>query len=139
MLSGTAVPMLKRDIVDGHAFYYHNVSTRALKDVVQVYYQFRNEEKAGLGAPMPAGVVRVYQADSKGGVHFVGEYRINHTPKDETIKLKIGNAFEVICERNQTDFKKLGPGSHEVEYEITLRNHKTTPVSVEVNEPERPS
>ena len=137
MLSGTAVPMLKRYIVDGHAFYYHNVQHPGapLKDVVQVYYQFRNEEKAGLGAPMPAGVVRVYQADSKGGVHFVGEDRINHTPKDETIKLKIGNAFDVISERNQTDFKKLAPGSHEVEYEITLRNHKTTPVSVEVNEP----
>jgi hypothetical protein len=137
MLSGTGVPMLKRYIVDGQAFYYHNFQHPGapLKDVVQVYYQFRNDEKAGLGAPMPAGVVRVYQADSNGGVQFVGEDRINHTPKDETIKLKIGNAFDVICERNQRDFKKLGPGSHEVEYEITLRNHKTTPVSVEVNEP----
>ena len=77
-----------------------------VKDVVQVYYQFRNEEKAGLGMPMPSGVVRVYQADSKGGVQFVGEDRINHTPKDETLKLKIGNAFDVICERNQTDFRK---------------------------------
>ena len=51
-----------------------------IKDVVQVYYQFKNEEKAGLGMPMPAGTVRVYQADSKGGVQFVGEDRISHTP-----------------------------------------------------------
>ena len=137
MLAGTGVPMLKRYVVDGQAFYYHNFQHPGspLKDVVQVYYQFRNEEKAGLGAPMPAGVVRVYQADSKGGIQFVGEDSISHTPKDETIKLKIGNAFDVVCERNQIDFKKISSSSHEVEYEITLRNHKNVPVSVEVNEP----
>jgi hypothetical protein len=137
MLSGTGVPMLKRYVVDGQAFYYHNARHPGapIKDVVQVYYQFRNEEKAGLGMPMPSGVVRVYQADSKGGVQFVGEDRINHTAKDETLKLKIGNAFDVICERNQTDFRKISSTTHEVEYEITLRNHKATPVTVEVNEP----
>jgi hypothetical protein len=137
MLSGTGVPMLKRYVVEGQAFYYHNARHPGspLKDVVQVYYQFRNEAKGGLGVPMPAGVIRVYQADSKGGVQFVGEDRIGHTPKDETVNIKIGNAFDVVCERNQTDFRKIGPGTHEVEYEITLRNHKATPVSVEVNEP----
>ena len=56
---------------------------------------------------MPAGVVRVYQADSKGGMQFVGEDRIAHTPKDETLNLKIGNAFDVVCERKQTDFQKI--------------------------------
>jgi hypothetical protein len=68
-------------------------------------------------------------------VQFVGEDRIGHTPKDETLNLKIGNAFDVVCERNQIDFRKVGPSTHEVEYEITLRNHKSVPVSVEVNEP----
>jgi hypothetical protein len=137
MLSGTGVPMMKRFIVDGQQFYYHNRHHPGspLKDVVQVYYQFRNEQKTGLGVPMPAGVVRVYQADSKGGVQFVGEDRINHTPKDETLKIKIGNAFDVVCERNQTDFQKIGGTTHEVEFEITLRNHKTAPITVEVNEP----
>ena len=137
MLSGTAIPMLKRYVVDGEAFYYHNAQHPGapLKDVVQVYYQFRNDDKAGLGLPMPSGVVRVYQADSKGGVQFVGEDHINHTPKDETLKLKIGNAFDVICERNQTDFRKISSNTYEVEYEVTLRNHKTMPVTVEVNEP----
>ena len=84
---------------------------RPIKDVVQVYYQFKNEEKTGLGMPMPAGTVRVYQADSKGGVQFVGEDRINHTPKDETLNLKIGNAFDVVAERNQVDFQKIA-GQH---------------------------
>ena len=84
---------------------------------------------------MPAGVVRVYQADSKGGVHFVGEDRIDHTPKDETLDLQIGTAFDVVCERKQVDFEKIAEHVYEVEFEVTLRNHKATPINVEVNEP----
>jgi hypothetical protein len=137
MLGGTGVPVVKRFIVDGKDFYYRNVQHPGapIKDVVQVYYQFKNDEKHGLGVPMPAGTVRVYQADSKGGVHFAGEDRIGHTPKDETLKLKIGNAFDVVCERNQTDFRKIAPNVYELEYEIVLRNHKAIPIIVEVNEP----
>jgi hypothetical protein len=137
MLGATAFPVQKRYVVDGQAFYYRNAQHPGapIKDVVQVYYQFKNEEKAGLGMPMPAGTVRVYQSDSKGGVQFVGEDRIDHTPKDETLNLKIGNAFDVVCERKQTDFQKIASNVYDVEYEITLRNHKTTPVAVEVNEP----
>ena len=97
-----------------------------IKDSVQVFYQFKNEEKAGLGMPMPAGVLRVYQQDSKGGVQFVGEDRIMHTPKDETLNVKIGNAFDVVCERKQIDFQKIATNVYEFEYEITLRNHKAT-------------
>jgi hypothetical protein len=137
MLAGSDVPVQKRYVVDGQSFYYRNAHHPGspLKDAVHVYYQFKNDRASALGMPMPAGVVRVYQADSKGGLHFVGEDRINHTPKDETLKLKIGTAFDVVCERKQTDFRKIGVSTYESEYEITLRNHKTTPVSVEVNEP----
>jgi hypothetical protein len=137
MLSGTGFPIRKRYIVDGQAFYYHNFQSAGspIRDTVQVYYQFKNEEHGGLGLPMPAGVVRVYQSDSKGGVQFVGEDHIQHTPKDEELKLKIGNAFDVTCERNQTDFQKISPNVYEFEYEIKLRNHKSTPIVVEVNEP----
>ncbi len=137
MLAGTGVPVQKRYVVDGQEFYYRNVQHPGapIKDVVQVFYQFKNEEKAGLGMPMPAGVVRVYQADSKGGVQFAGEDRIGHTPKDETLKLKIGNAFDVVCERSQTDFQKIATNVYEMTYEITLRNHKSAPITVEVNEP----
>ena len=76
--------------------------------------------------------MRVYQAGSKGGVQFAGEDRIDHTPKDETLKLRIGTAFDVVCERNQVDFEKIAANTYEVEYEIKLRNHKTAPVRVEV-------
>jgi hypothetical protein len=137
MLNGTGVPVNKRYVVDGQSLYYRNGQHPGspIKDVVQVYYRFKNEEKAGLGMPMPAGVIRVYQADSKGGTQFVGEDRIAHTPKDEELNLKIGNAFDVTCERNQIDFEKIGSNVYEFEYEITLRNHKATPITVDVNEP----
>ncbi len=137
MLEGSGIPVRKRYVVEGQQFYYRNAAHPGspLKDVVQVYYQFTNEAKGGLGMPMPAGTVRVYQEDSKGAVQFVGEDRITHTPKDEALNLKIGNAFDVVCERKQTDFEKISSGVYEVEYEITLRNHKAVPVTVEVNEP----
>src|SRR5204863_3877807 len=75
MLGATAFPVQKRYVVEGQAFYYHNAQHPGapIKDVVQVFYQFSNEEKSGLGMPMPSGNVRVYQADSKGGLQFVGE------------------------------------------------------------------
>jgi hypothetical protein len=137
MLGATGFSVQKRYVVDGRDFYYHNVQHPGapIKDLVQVYYQFRNEEKGGLGMPMPSGTVRVYQSDSGGGLQFVGEDRIDHTPKDEAINLKIGNAFDVICERKQIDFEKIAANTYEVEYEITLRNHKGVPIAVEVNEP----
>ena len=137
MLAGTGVPTQKRYVVNGQPYYYRNPQHPGapLKDAVQVFYQFRNEQKGGLGLPMPAGVVRVYQADSRGGVHFVGEDRIGHTPKDETVNIRTGSAFDVVCERKQTDFRKVGASVFEMEYAITLRNHKQTAVSVEVNEP----
>jgi hypothetical protein len=137
MLSGSGVPVQKRYVVEGQQFYYHNARHPGapIKDVVQVFYQFKNAERGGMGMPMPAGTVRVYQEDSKGAVQFVGEDRINHTPKDETLNLKIGNAFDVVCERNQVDFEKIAGNVYEFEYEITVRNHKSVPVTVEVNEP----
>ena len=57
--------------------------------------------------PLPAGTVRVYQADSKGGVQFAGENTISHTPKDEDVRIYVGDAFDVVCERKQMDYKKL--------------------------------
>ncbi|MGQ0735039.1 MAG: DUF4139 domain-containing protein [Acidobacteriota bacterium] len=137
MLGASGVPVHKRYVVDGQSFYYRNQQSPGspLKDVVKVFYQVKNESRGGLGLPMPAGVVRVYQSDSKGGTHFVGEDRITHTPTDETLNLRIGNAFDVVAERRQTDFEKIASNVYEVEFEVVLRNHKTTPIRVEVNEP----
>jgi hypothetical protein len=137
LLQGSAVPVDKIFVVNGQNFYYHNYQNPGapLKDPVMVYYKFRNEEKSGLGMPLPAGNVRVYQKDAKGGVLFVGEDRIGHTPKEEDVSIHIGNAFDVVAERKQTDFKKIATNVYEMEFEITLRNHKKTPISVQCNEP----
>jgi hypothetical protein len=137
LLTAGAVPVEKRFVVEGQQFYYRNRQHPGspLKDVVKVYYRFRNDEEAGLGVPMPAGTVRVYQADSKGSIQFAGEDRIEHTPKDEQINLYTGNAFDVVCERKQTDYRKIADDVYEMAFEITLRNHKDAAIAVEVNEP----
>jgi hypothetical protein len=137
LLQGSGVPVEKIFVVNGQNFYYHNQQNPGspLKDPVMVFYKFKNEEKAGLGMPLPAGNVRVYQIDSKDGVLFVGEDRIDHTPKDENVTVHIGNAFDVVSERKQTDYKRIDTHVWEMEFEITLRNHKDTPITVQVNEP----
>ncbi len=137
LLEGSGIPAQKLFVVNGQNFYYRNAQNPGspLKDAVQVFYKFKNEEKAGLGIPLPGGNLRVYQKDSKGGLLFIGEDHIDHTPKDEFVTVKIGNAFDVVAERKQTDFKKIASNVYEMEFEITLRNHKDIPVNVEVNEP----
>ena len=137
LLQGSGIPVDKVFVVNGQNFYYHNryAPGAPQKDPVMVFYKFKNQEKTGLGMPLPAGNVRVYQKDSKGGILFIGEDRIDHTPKDETVTIHIGNAFDVIAERKQTDYKKIADTVWEMEFEITLRNHKDTPITVEVNEP----
>jgi hypothetical protein len=137
LLEGSNVPVEKLFVVNGQNFYYRNAQNPGspLKDPVQVFYKFKNEEKAGLGIPLPGGNLRVYQKDSKGGLLFIGEDHIDHTPKDEFVTVKIGNAFDVVAERKQTDFKKIADRVYEMEFAITLRNHKDAPINVQVNEP----
>jgi hypothetical protein len=137
LLSGTSVPVEKYLSVEGEQYYYRSSQGvgNPVPEPVKVYYRFTNDEKSSLGMPLPAGTVRVYQADSKGGTQFAGEDTISHTPKDETVRIYVGDAFDVVCERKQMDYKKLGNDLFEMEYQVTLRNHKDGPVTVEVREP----
>jgi hypothetical protein len=137
LLEGSGVPVEKILRVNGQNTYYRNPQTPGapLKDPVMVYYKFRNEEKNGLGIPLPAGNVRVYQKDSRGGLLFAGEDHVDHTPKDEDINIHIGNAFDVVAEHKQTDYKRVDKNTWEMEFEVTLRNHKDSSITVEVNEP----
>src|ERR1700719_73979 len=137
LLQGSGIPVEKHFVVSGQNFYYHNQQNPGspFKDNLMVFYKFKNDEKSGLGMPMPAGNVRVYQKDSKGNILFVGEDRIDHTPKDEMLNIHIGNACDVISERKQTDYKHVDAHTWEMEFEITLRNHKDSAITVEVNEP----
>ena len=80
-------------------------------------------------------MVRVYKADGDGSLQLVGEDNIDHTPKDETIKIKMGDAFDVVAERKQTEWRKIAANVYEVGFEISLRNHKEEDVTVSVVEP----
>jgi hypothetical protein len=137
LLNGTNIPVEKYLAVEGQPYYYRNPQGigDGIPQPVKVFYRFKNDEKSGLAMPLPAGTVRVYQVDSKGGTQFAGEDTIHHTPKDETLRIYVGNAFDVVCERKQTDYKRLASDLFELEYQITLRNHKDGPVTVEVREP----
>lgn len=137
LLDASAVPVTKIYEVNGQNYYYRQALRPGapVKDPVQVYYKFQNAEKSNLGMPLPAGTIRIYQSDSHGNVQFAGEDNISHTPKDEELSLHVGDAFDVVAERKQTDFKSLGGNTYEMEYEITLRNHKDAPITVQVNEP----
>ena len=137
LLNASGVAVEKLLLVTGQPYYYRNAQSigNPIQQPVQVNYRFKNEDKSGLGMPLPAGTVRVYQADSHGGIQLVGEDNINHTPKDESVTIHVGDAFDIVCERKETDFKKLSNNLYEFEYEITLRNHKESDVSVEVREP----
>jgi hypothetical protein len=121
LLSATNIPVEKYLSVEGQSYYYRNPQGigNAIPQPVKVFYRFKNEQKSGLGLPLPAGTVRVYQADSKGGTQFAGEDNIDHTPKDETLRIYVGNAFDVVCERKQIDYKKIANNVSEMEYQIT--------------------
>lgn len=105
------------------------------REKVQVFLRFRNSQAAGLGLALPKGIVRVYKRDSAGSPQFIGEDRIDHTPKDEEIRLELGNAFDVTAERRQTDFNRVADNVFESAYEIKIRNHKDVAVGVRVVEP----
>lgn len=136
LLGAADIPVGKRYIVNGDRMFYRTQRPRAFtRDRVEVFYAIRNTRPDGLGQPLPAGTVRVFEADSRGQTQFVGEDRIAHTPENETIDLHVGNAFDVVAERKQTDFRRPSDDVWETAYEVRLRNHKTSGVRVEVNEP----
>ena len=103
---------------------------------VDVYLRFKNTKKNGLGIPLPSGRIRVSQLDTAdGSLEFIGEDVIDHTPKDETILIKLGSAFDVVGERKQTDFRVDSKARWmEESFEIQLRNRKDERVDVLVKE-----
>ncbi|MFQ5600597.1 MAG: DUF4139 domain-containing protein [Candidatus Krumholzibacteriia bacterium] len=101
---------------------------------VEVTLEFDNSRKNGLGAPIPQGIVRVYKHDRDGAPQFLGENRVRHTPKDETLEFAVGRAFDVVGEHVQTDYKRLGDRVFEVAFEVKLRNHKEEGIDVKVLE-----
>jgi len=97
---------------------------------VRVLLEFVNSEEAGLGRALPAGKVRMYKEDSAEDLQFIGEDRIDHTPKDEDVSLYLGNAFDVKAERTTKDSRRITDRVYEEDYEVSLRNHKDEAVTV---------
>jgi hypothetical protein len=101
---------------------------------VRVELEFKNSESTGLGMPLPQGKIRVYKEDVDKALEFVGEDRIDHTPKNEKVRVFLGNAFDIVGERQKIDFKKISDDITDESYQIKLRNHKEERVEVVVVE-----
>jgi len=137
LLEAAGFDVKKEFVLNGQHYYYTNYNNpgQPIKEKVGVYVQFRNSQQNKLGMPLPAGTVRLYKKDDKGNQQFIGEDRIDHTPKDEDVRVKVGDAFDVVAERKQTDYKVIARNVYEYAYEIKIRNHKDGAISVVVNEP----
>ena len=141
LLNAAQVPVRKELLLNGSDTYYRSsVGDIGQKLKAGVYVEFANRESSRLGQPLPKGVVRVYKRDSAGNAQFVGEDRIDHTPKNEKVRLKLGEAFDVTADKKQTDFKRrepTNPASYVFEsaYEVVVRNAKKEAVTVTVREP----
>jgi hypothetical protein len=136
LLDADRIPVKKLFIFSGAPqYYFYPMDQGANKQKVGVFLELENSQKNNLGMPLPKGTVRVYKEDKDGSIQFIGEDRIDHTPKDEKIKVKIGEAFDVVGERVQTDYKRVARNLVEVGFEVTLRNHKKEDIRVFVEEP----
>jgi hypothetical protein len=139
LLSASAVPVQREYLLAGNEYYYRERQAQQSGQIGQklkpaVFLEFEN--KGGqLGKPLPAGIVRVYARDSKGAAQFVGEDRIEHTAKNEKLKLRLGEAFDITAERKQTNYKRIADNLSESSWRIEIRNAKDEAVTVKVQEP----
>ncbi len=141
LLSTTGINARKELVLKGADYYYQSsYGDLGQKMKVSVFLEFENNASNKLGIPLPKGVMRVYKKDTQGNAQFIGEDQIDHTPKNEKVRLKLGESFDVTADKKQTDFKKLpNPGKPNImvesAYEIILKNAKKEPATVLVQEP----
>ncbi|MBK7352829.1 MAG: DUF4139 domain-containing protein [Nitrosomonas sp.] len=140
LMSASQIPVNKVFLLQGADYYYsgkYGVLGQKLKTSVLINFDNKGEQ---LGIPLPKGIVRVYKKDAQGHDQFIGEDQIDHTPKNEQIRLKLGNAFDITADKIQTDFQQIAGSIHqtsifETAYQITIRNAKKESVVVQVQEP----
>ncbi len=143
MASAAGIPVKKQFIYDGvegvqwTEFYGDAYSDPSYGlnsgKKVSVFFELQNKKTDGLGIPLPKGRVRVYKKDDDGSLQLAGEDAIDHTPKDEKVRVKMGEAFDVVGERKRTNFQS-GKRWLEETFEIRVRNHKESDISVTVVE-----
>jgi hypothetical protein len=126
----------KKLIFHGSSYYYRGQYGQvATNQKVGVFLDFENSEANGLGMPLPKGTVRVYKRDHTGAQQFIGEDLIDHTPRDETLRIKMGEAFDVVADRRQMDYTIISSCVSESTWRVNLRNHKDEDVGVMLVEP----
>jgi hypothetical protein len=136
LVTADNIPVRKELLYYGARFYYRNRHGEVMSNQkVGVFVEIENKEENNLGMPLPKGTIRVYKQDKEGSLQFIGEDSIDHTPKDEKVRIKLGDAFDVVGSRRQTEWRKIAYDTYEAGFEISLRNHKKEDVSVKVVEP----
>lgn len=141
LIRGEAVPITKTYVYDGAkiqwqwgGMYWDPNFGKEENKKVNVLVEFENRADRHLGIALPKGKCRVYKKDTDGSLEFIGEDTVDHTPRDERVTLYIGDAFDIVGERKQTDFKKISNHVFEEAFEIKVRNHKKEPVTVKILE-----
>jgi len=136
LLEASGIKLAKRLVLRGEPAYFRmQTGELGATSKIAVSLEFENRESERLGMPLPKGIVRVYKRDKSGGRQFLGEDQIDHTPRDERVRIRVGDAFDVIGERKQIDYKVIGSCRGESAWQIELRNHKDEKVEVDVIEP----
>jgi hypothetical protein len=140
LLQAQGVSFEKEYLVTGNQSYFYSPyfpqnGNGDYKVPVTVNMKFVNSKANRLGQALPAGIMRFYKKDKDGAQVFIGSDAIQHTPVDEKVKVRLGEAFDIVAERKQTSYKQLPGSIHESQWEIILRNHKDEDVSVGVLEP----
>lgn len=149
LLSAAQVPVQKEYRLQGSSGWYYRIADKGLREEgdkrkVDVFMTFKNDEAGKLGMPLPKGVIRVYKNDSDKRTQFIGEDRIDHTAKNEEVRLKLGSAFDVNGVWKIVDAKRVDKGKldkllegdeFEATYRIELSNAKKEAVTVKVVEP----
>lgn len=136
LVQAASIPVKKELVLKAEPFWFYGPNVEGEgKQKVGVFVEMENRKEHNLGMPLPKGIVRVYKEDGDGGMQFVGEDSMEHTPRDEKIRIRLGEAFDVVAARKQTDWKKIAEGIYEAAFEISLRNHKKEAVTVKVVEP----
>lgn len=142
LLNANRVPAVKKFVYDGRRQFWgiHDPNFRPGEGYdtsdykkVNIIVEIKNA-KPNMGIPLPKGKMRMYKADSRGSLQFVGEDEIDHTPKDETVRLYVGDSFDIVGEHKRTDFKRISQREVEESFEITLRNHREEAATVSVIE-----
>jgi hypothetical protein len=119
-----------RSIATAPRYLYRGGDPRGVRAQLEIV----NDRKSGLGMPLPAGRVRIYDTDPDGDLQFVGESTIRHTPEDEKVTLEVGIAFDLAAERRELYNKRISDREREYAVEIKLRNRKKAPVTIVVEE-----